>query len=207
MQLLNLAQKLYRGRDKSHGLTHVKKVRENALLICNKLNVTDPTTLIKIETAALFHDLWDHKYVKQDSWDYVNIKNNFYHELKNRYFSDHDIQDIEIIINNISLSYEMKLRKNNDELDLKHLQFMRDIVSDADKLEMLGIHGFDRIIEYQMYKYPRSSSNDLKRIIKNVYETKISKLLSHNYIRTEPAKELARPLMQEMDNYIKMIRI
>ena len=33
---------------------------------------------------------------------------------------------------------------------------------------MLGIHGFDRIIEYQMYKYPRSSSNDLKRIIKNV---------------------------------------
>jgi HD superfamily phosphodiesterase len=206
MKLIDLAKKLYHGRDSSHGIAHVTKVRENALLISKKLNINDTMTLVKIEASALFHDLWDHKYIVPSSEEHALIKHYFWKELKKKLFSDHDIKDIEIIINNISLSREIYFKKNNQSINLKHLQLIRDIVSDADKLEMLGISGIDRIVEHEMHKYPNTKADKLKEVVMKVYSEKISKLLSENYIKTEPARELAVPLMVEMDTYIKMIK-
>ena len=203
--LTKLAKVLYKGRDVSHGIKHVSKVRDNALLISRQLNITDSYILIKIEAAALFHDLWDHKYVNSSSMEYKRIKDKFKYELKRRLFSDQEIKDIEIIINNISLSREMELRSTDSLLSLKHLQLMRDIVSDADKLEMLGILGIERIIEFHMHKYPNTKSHELKSVVKKIYNTKISKLLDENYIKTEPGRDMARPLMQEMKNFIERI--
>ena len=204
--LTKLAKVMYKGRDVSHGVHHVLKVKDNAMLISRELNINDSNILIKIETVALFHDLWDNKYVNPSSMEYKRIKDKFKYELKERLFSDQDIKDIEIIINNISLSREMKLRSTDKLLSLKHLQLMRDIVSDADKLEMLGISGIERIIEFQMHKYPNTKSEELKNIVKKVYNTKISKLLDENYIKTEPGREIAIPLMNEMKNYIERIK-
>jgi len=204
--LTKLAKVMYKGRDVSHGVHHVLKVKDNAILISKELNINDSNILIKIETVALFHDLWDNKYVNPSSMEYKRIKDKFKYELKKRLFSDQDIKDIEIIINNISLSREMKLRSTDKLLSLKHLQLMRDIVSDADKLEMLGISGIERIIEFQMHKYPNTKSEELKNIVKKVYNTKISKLLDENYIKTEPGREMAIPLMNEMKNYIEKIK-
>ena len=99
----------------------------------------------------------------------------------------------------------MELRSTDSLLSLKHLQLMRDIVSDADKLEMLGISGIERIIEFHMHKHPYTKSHELKNVVKRVYNTKISKLLDENYIKTEPGREMARPLMQEMKNFIEKI--
>ena len=118
---------------------------------------------------------------------------------------DQEIKDIEIIIDNVSLSREIELRSTDKLLSLKHLQLMRDIVSDADKLEMLGMSGVQRIVELEMHKNPNTKSEELKNIVKTVYNEKISKLLDENYIKTKPAREMARPLMQEIKNYIKMI--
>lgn len=205
MNILQLAKRLYEGRDSSHGIIHVKKVRDNALMLCEKLNITDRLTLIKVETSALFHDLWDHKYINQFSYDYIDIKEELYNELSQRYYSDHDIKDIEIIIDNISLTREMLLRKEGKTLELKHLQLMRDIVSDADKLEMLGMNGIDRIIDFQLFKYPSTKTEELRQIVKDIYNVKISKLIKEKYIRTEPARELAEPLMREMEEYIKKL--
>ena len=204
-ELSKMAKAMYKGRDRSHGIYHVSKVRDNAMLISKKLNIKDSYQLIKIETAALFHDLWDHKYVNEFSADYKIIKDKFKNELKRRLFSDQEIKDIEIIINNISLSREMELRSTDSLLSLKHLQLMRDIVSDADKLEMLGKSGIERIIQYQMHKNPNTTSDELKIIIKDVYDTKISILLDENYIKTQAGREMAKPLMQEMKKYIEMI--
>ena len=204
-ELTQLAKIMYKDRDVSHGIHHVLKVRDNALLIAKELNVIDSYSLLKIETAALFHDLWDNKYLNPLSMEYKKTKDEFKNELKNKLFSDQEIKDVEIIINNISLSREIKLRSTNKLLNLKHLQLMRDIVSDADKLEMLGMSGIERIIEFEMHKHPHTKSHELKDIVKRVYDTKISKLLNENYIRTEPGKEMARPLMQEMKNYVEMI--
>ncbi len=203
-KLYNLAKKVYKNRDKSHGIYHATKVKDNAMIICNKLNITDINMLLKIEAAALLHDAWDHKYIKPNTMKHHEIKTYVYNKLISFYFSDHDIKDIEIIIDNISLSLEMNNNNNNIYIDLKHLQLMRDIVSDADKLEMLGLNGIDRIIEYQLYKYPNTEVCKLKYIIKDIYDYKISKLIDDNYIRTKPGKELAIPLLNEMNNYIKL---
>ena len=82
---------------------------------------------------------------------------------------------------------------------------MRDIVSDADKLEMLGLSGLKRIVEFEMFKNPKVKSDELKIILKKIYDEKISKLIEEEFIRTEPGREMAMPLMEEMKNYIEMI--
>ena len=205
MELSKIATKMYAGRDCSHGIEHVHKVRDNAMLISKKLDIKDSYRLIKIEAASLFHDLWDHKYIDSKSIEYKKIKDKFNDELKKRLFSDQEIKDIEIIINNISLSREIDLRKNNKSLNLKHLQLMRDIVSDADKLEMLGLSGIKRIVEFEMFKNPKVKSDELKIILKKIYDEKISKLIEEEFIRTEPGREMAMPLMEEMKNYIEII--
>lgn len=203
IDLNNLAKVLYSGRDKSHGIAHVTKVRDNALSICNKIGINDVNLIIKIETAALFHDLWDHKYVLKNSKQCDEIRKKLSSELKKIYFSEHDIKDIEIIIDNISLSREIKFRNKNQILDLKHLQLMRDIVSDADKLEMLGINGIDRIIEFQLHKYPNTCDEELNNVIKKVYNSKLKNLIDESYIKTKAGKEMAMPLMEEMNDYIE----
>ena len=205
--LIELAEKLYSGRDPSHGIVHVTNVRTNALMICDKLNINDINILVKIEAAALFHDLWDHKYIIPNSVRAEKMKNLLYIELRKRYFSDHDITDIVIIINNVSLSREINMRQNKEFLNLKHLQLMRDIVSDADKLEMLGLYGIYRMIEFEFKKEPNINPDRLKKVIIKVYNKKISKLLNENYIKTEPCRKIATPLMKEMDNYIKIIQL
>lgn len=201
-----LARDMYKGRDVSHGIGHAIKVRNNAMRISNSLNIKDLNVLLKIEAAALFHDVWDHKYVVPGTINYENIKNKFYVSLRDMYFSDHDIKDIEIIINNVSLSREMEIRERENEMNLRHLQFMRDIVSDADKLEMLGFQGINRIVEFQKHKYPETRSKELKNVVKDIFYSKISKLIDDNYIRTEPARIMAKPLMKEMNTYIRMLK-
>jgi len=238
-KLISLAKLLYRGRDVSHGIEHVMKVRENSLKLAEKLNVKESIELIKIETAALFHDLWDSKYIKNDK-EYVTIRNNFRRELSAIYFSIHDITEIEIIIDNISLSKEIRrknskhknkiidnikfVNENNKEKEkdlervsekeikereipeLKHLQLLRDIVSDADKIEMLGNEGIKRIVDYEIFNRPQKTSKELEEVVLEVYDKKISKLLSENYIRTKPGREIAEPLMKETELLISKLR-
>lgn len=234
-KLISLAKLLYRGRDVSHGIEHVMKVRENSLKLAEKLNVKESIELIKIETAALFHDLWDSKYIKNDK-EYILVRNNFRKELSAIYFSNHDITEIEIIIDNISLSKEIRRKnskhknkiidnikfanENNKEKEknlqreseekeipeLKHLQLLRDIVSDADKIEMLGNEGIKRIVDYEIFNKPQKTSKELEEVVLEVYDKKISKLLSENYIRTKPGKEIAEPLMKETELLISKLR-
>ncbi len=207
MTIEKLAKTLYKGRNKSHGFAHAKKVRNTAIILSKLLNIDNKTTLIKIETAALFNDYWDRKYITIYSNQYEKLRSNFESKLKKLYYSDHDIKDIEIINNNISLSFEMSMHESDKCIDLKHLQLIRDIVSDADKIEMLGISGIERIVDYQLYQYPDTNSNDLKKIVKKIYNEKLSKLISDGYIKTKPGIKLALPLMKQMDIFINLIHI
>jgi HD superfamily phosphodiesterase len=194
-RLFSLAQKYYKNRDRSHGIEHVMQVRENALMICDKLKVTDNILLLKIEAVAIFHDAFDHKYINHDSQEYKHSIKSFKQDLKSLFFSDTDIYDINIIINNISLSREQELRKKGEELNLKHLQHIRDIVSDADKIEMLGLTGVERIIVFEKNKNKDVTNEGLYNKLNEIYETKLSKLLCENYIKTSAGRELAEPLI------------
>lgn len=202
--LENLAYNLLKNRDISHGYIHALKVRDNALEIAKHLNIDDKVKLLKIETASLFHDLWDKKYLNSEHQE--QSKKKFKRNLKDLKFNNKDIKDIEIIIVNISLSDEMRLRNLGHNISLKNLQEMRDIVSDADKLEMLGQNGIDRIIQYEIFNRNNQNVENVKNEIVKVYDNKISKLLKDNYIKTDYAIKLAQPLFQEMTYYVNAIR-
>ena len=202
-KLLKIAKQFYKNRDKSHDLDHCLKVKKNSLDLCKSMNISDYNTLFKIETAAILHDVWDHKYVNDTSF----IKKQVRDKLLLIYFSEHDIQDIFIIIDNVSFSKEIKQRNSNtslisNNLNLKHLQQMRDIVSDADKLEMLGKHGIKRIVLYEKHINPKSTIEEYVSKVKHYYSNKIKLLIDENYIKTEHAKFIAIKLINEMDELI-----
>ena len=209
-KLVNIARYMYKGRDRSHGINHALCVRNNALKISEELKIKDPLTLIKIEAAALYHDVWDHKYIIPNSEEHLTKKYDLEDKLKNTYFSNHDVQDIMIIIDNISLTKEMAQRNNPELLrpNLKHLQFMRDIVSDADKLEMLGQQGIDRVFQFEYYRVNNEkylNHENFKRVFIEIYNRKIKFLIRDNYIITEPGRKLAEPLMKHMEDYVNSL--
>ena len=202
-KLLKIAKQFYKNRDKSHDLDHCLKVKKNSLDLCKSMNISDYNTLFKIETASLLHDAWDHKYVNDTSL----IKKQVRDKLLLIYFSEHDIKDIFIIIDNVSFSKEIKQRNSDtvlisNNLNLKHLQQMRDIVSDADKLEMLGKHGIKRIVLYERHINPKSTIEEYVSKVKHYYSNKIKLLIDENYIKTEHAKFIAIKLINEMDELI-----
>lgn len=209
-KLVNIARYMYKGRDRSHGINHALSVRNNALKISQELKIKDPLTLIKIEASALYHDIWDHKYVTPNSDEHLTKKYELEDKLKNTYFSDHDVQDIMIIIDNISLTKEMA-RKHNPNIsrqNLKHLQFMRDIVSDADKLEMLGQSGIDRVFQFEYYRVNNEKNlnhKHFKKVFLEIYNRKLKFLIKDNYIITEPGRKLAEPLMKHTENYVNSL--
>lgn len=209
-KLINIAKYMYKGRDRSHGINHALCVRNNALKISEELKIKDPLTLIKIEAAALYHDVWDNKYIIPNSEEHLTKKYELEDRLINTYFSEHDIQDIMIIIDNISLSKEMAQRNNPEVLkpNLKHLQFMRDIVSDADKLEMLGHSGIDRVFQFEHYMVNNDKNlnhENFKKVFVEIYNRKLKFLIRDNYIVTEPGRKLAEPLMKYTEEYVNSI--
>lgn len=209
-KLINIAKYMYKGRDKSHGINHALCVRNNALKISEELKIKDPLTLIKIEAAALYHDVWDNKYIIPNSEEHLTKKYELKDKLKYTYFSEHDIHDIMIIIDNISLSKEMAQRNNPEVLrpNLKHLQFMRDIVSDADKLEMLGQSGIDRVFQFEYYRInndKKLNHENFKKVFIEIYNRKLKFLIRDNYIVTEPGRKLAEPSMKYTEEYVNSI--
>ena len=80
---------------------------------------------------------------------------------------------------------------------------MRDIVSDADKLEAIGIAGVKRCMEYQIHKYKEDFLNQeipllllVKRVVEHAHE-KLLRLRDH-FIKTKMGKEISLPLHNEM---------
>lgn len=97
------------------------------------------------------------------------------------------------IIDRISYSKEVKMIKANNldwkcVLGVKGL-IVRNIVSDADKLEAIGKIGLDRCIEYTKTKYFEKHSekipkNVLKVMVNNYADEKLKTLKDH-FIRTK----------------------
>ncbi len=128
------AESMLSDRDSSHGLDHCRKVTETAL----KINSTENDSLV-IRAIAMFHDIYDHKYPncaerKQSVIDFLS-------EL----FLPEVVKEIIIAIDSISFSAEKRRGMNwYAPLLSKKMHALRNIVSDADKLEALGRDGFER---------------------------------------------------------------
>jgi uncharacterized protein len=179
-----------KGRDPSHGLEHMQKVRDNALLICRMMGVTDAQTISDVGLVALLHDVADHKYDKDGSLGL--------NEKIRMFLTEHSIDPAPVLscINAISFSKEQRngMRWFEKELDAYWVQ-VRDIVSDADKLEAIGLVGVRRCLEYAVSQGHRGS-DVTKHLLTHMREKLL--LIRDHYIVTDAGKLLAAPLHEEM---------
>jgi hypothetical protein len=190
-------KKFYKTRDKSHDWNHVLDVKNNSLMLMKFHDFTEEQINI-VTTAALGHDIWDHKYF--DSDDEINkLKSEFIDVLLDHNYTIGNILSIITIIDNISFSKEYKLRNEKKTIDLDDdILILRNIVSDADKLESVGEKGIKRMIDYRIHKDNTHILEDVQQHFKN----KLSLLVKDNYIITPCAKNLAILRLREMENII-----
>ena len=183
---------------------HLEKVCKNALYIYNTIGViyekNDDDELILV-ISSLGHDIWDHKYY-QDSDEIDKIKSLFMYSMFICDVPSVIIMKSIKIIDSISLSNEYRLRQAGKMLELDpEIIFIRNIVSDADKLESLGLVCVERMIEYGIHDNIVDNAQHASHI-KLHCQTKLYRLLHDNYITTDIGRRLAEPLLQELKNIV-----
>jgi ribosomal protein L12E/L44/L45/RPP1/RPP2 len=202
-KVYDLAKKIYDQRDASHDIKHIDRV----LNFCNDLLSLEERAWVillvqSIQVVAILHDLLDHKYktsVEQEKeikeiYDLVS-------ELK---FKHHEL--FPKIIARISYSKEKQDRiKHKDELrNVWSLELgvegmkIRDIVSDADKLDALGESGYQRCFDYISSIEKHSTIKQKQTLLLLHFEDKLLQMNAQDYIVTQYAKSIATKLESEM---------
>ncbi len=141
---------LMKNNDPSHDWYHVERVWKNAVHICNREKLLNPSLNIDSEIvhlAALFHDAvdfkYDHKYetAKTDMKDIAMLRLHEFFEANS--ISNEKIEKILYIILNISWRKELESKENQNELPIE-----LKIVRDADRLDAIGAVGISRCFAY-----------------------------------------------------------
>ena len=139
------------GRDDSHGMIHFERVREMSLeLAAVTKSLTEGESLV-LQLAALCHDVVDHKYFAEES-DMSVAKASMERALRERAgLTDDELCRVTLIADNISLSKELAGSLEEEALRSRACLDLRDFVSDADKLDALGIRGLERLAQYHLH--------------------------------------------------------
>lgn len=198
-KLDQICLKYYLNRDKSHGIDHIQKVLTNVDKISKNYIFSERENII-LRTCTLLHDAYDHKYFQKPE-DIINIKEKISDDLIKFGLSWNEIQIIFIIIDNISFSKE-KAQKNRyyDLISLlsPNIVNIRNIVSDSDKIEALGIEGINRMILYSIHKFDKITAKTIIDDIKQLCKNKLYILVSENYIRTDLGRKIASQKLEEL---------
>ena len=188
------------GRDDSHGHAHMKAVAETTRHIIEKdfIDETGNLTLDAI-TAAWLHDVADHKYdhdgtleQRLDAFGTANISN--YREIKQ-------------VIKYVSFSTENKAIIAGARLNFPYIlgayySQIRDIVSDADKLEAIGAIGIQRALEYTTHTNPTYTHAQVINDVKKHADEKLLRIASQ-FIRTPTARAIAAVRHREMEEWLQ----
>ena len=130
-------------------------------------------------------DVADHKYLDREG---PKVRANL-HTFMSSTFAPVDRSVIRDIIDNVSFSKEAR-----GSLDLSSLspwaRMMRDIVSDADKIEALGEVGLSRCFEYSRETDPLGSEEHHWRHVALHCDEKLLRLRDE-YIRTEGGRRMS----------------
>lgn len=193
-KILQLCTQLTNGYDSSHDVTHHINVYHNSLIILDSYNRYSNIEFMSelVTYSSLLHDTIDYKY--GDSTEKSEKLVQFLIEQVGLYSTD----IIMWIINNISYSKEVVNGYPVGDDDF--IQSVRDIVSDADKLEALGKVGIDRCYAYTRSKNINSSESEITQIVINHCHEKL--LILKDYIRTSKGKQLAKPLTDYIQNFV-----
>jgi HD superfamily phosphodiesterase len=171
--------------DESHDLVHALSVCSRALEIAkHTLQPVDFENSKDVITyAAMLHDVCDHKYTE------LSITPEALKMFCIEHLGADDCERVLAIIDNVSYSKEVKGKLK----DLGSDNVFRDIVSDADKLEAIGVVGVTRCYKFAEMKCPgKSHEFYCESVVRHSYDKLL--WLSSKYIRTEYGKELAQPL-------------
>ena len=183
------------GRDDSHGHAHMQAVAQQARTIIQQDHIDDTGTLtLDAITAAWLHDIADHKYDSDGSLQ----------ALLDTFGNKHiwNYPEIKQVIKYISYSSENRALLAGTPLDYPailgaYYSQIRDIVSDADKLEALGATGVHRAIEYTTQANPSYSRDQVIADVKKHAQEKLFRLASE-FIRNPTARAIAKTKHNEM---------
>lgn len=180
-------------RDETHGRNHMWKISRLSIYIANNEGNVNKKLLEDILIVAWLHDVADHKYC--EFTDLEQILEKFLIEFdKGKLYKD--------IIDRISFSKEIK-NGSSDWHEIIGIEgiIIRNIVSDADKIDALGENGIRRCIEFGFYKYKKATSEEMIQRVRDHACEKIL-LLKDKYIKTRIGKELAEKEHQETVNIL-----
>lgn len=175
------------GRDPSHGYSHMSRVAATAMDIMTEMDVSEDQFRWSIIVAWL-HDVADHKYDKDES-----IMRHV--EMFLRVIDPVNHDNLLKCIKAISFSTEKRLGyKFYEQILPAEWVVVRNIASDADKIEALGLVGIDRCIQYAQETHENKLSEDEE--IMYVWEHAREKILHlhKKYIHTKVGKLISRHL-------------
>lgn len=178
-----------KGRDETHSRNHMWKISRLAIYIAANEGHAEKKLLEDVLITSWLHDVADHKYCENTNLE--SILENFLQSFENaKLYKD--------IIDRISYSNEVKNGSSNwkNILGINGL-LVRNIVSDADKIDAIGENGIRRCIEYGFHKYGNATDIEMIKRVRDHSEEKLL-LLKDKFIRTKTGKELAEPEHQIM---------
>lgn len=197
--LSEFVQTICQGRSDTHGHAHMKAVAEtSSYLLFVDFFDKDGSMMLDTITAAWLHDVADHKYdhdgtleQRLDEFGIANIPN--YTEIKQ-------------VIKYVSYSTEHKALIAGTPLNFKQIlddyySNIRDIVSDADKLESIGVKGMERSLTYNTDTNPTFTHAQVMTEVRKIYNEKLVKLATQ-FIRTPTARTIAQKEHTAMEEWL-----
>ena len=150
--------------DSSHDFEHVKRVVKNALFILDKEKAILRLSTFTVIAGALLHDVEDKKYVSSSESGPIRAF------LLGRGLSDDDASSMQLLVDGVSWSSEMKDPERVERL-IKEIPELA-VVQDADRLDAIGAIGIGRAFAFGAAKVNRG----LDQTIKHIYPEKLYKL-------------------------------
>lgn len=174
-------------RDETHGVSHCLAVARNT-----KYLVDDNSIRTDAMVVALLHDVYDHKYEDSD---------------KRKALVEQLVKDLKLnpetimAIDSISFSKEKKLGMHWYQNKLsKRMLRVRNIVSDADKLEALGEEGYNRCVAFIKEKNKDISDAKVRELLLEHCKEKL--FVMEPYFRTKNGIETCRMLTKELKDRV-----
>ena len=202
-KVVAFVKKACKDRPPSHGHAHMLAVAECAMSIVNTLGVPELTE--RVFVVAMLHDVPDHKYDKDGK-----LKQLCCDFLLETGYSTQETEDIMNIVAHISYSREVKLRGElggpvdwEVVLGSSFSAHVRQIVSDADKIQAIGKIGIARCAHYVAERAEQKvEESDLIDAVVAHADEKLLRLYPE-FIKTSAGRELAKPLHEEMEEILR----
>eukprot|EP00116_Pleurobrachia_bachei_P009113 sb/3469375/ len=196
IQIQTLVERLTEEYCWTHNFEHARTVANRSRDIYNTLLKETENLGVRSEevvvSAAWLHDVLDKKMIKSDK-EYKE-KEREIRSLLAKLFTAEEAHLIMEITENVSYSKEVKGKKK----DLGKFEILRNIVSDADKLEAIGMEGLFRCY---MYNFGAHGCHDqaTKDLVQHCDDKLIR--LQPLFIKTPEGKRLGEPLHQAIVDF------